>query len=83
MTNTLTEFPAFFAGHPVRVTFCFRSKDEMRAFMGGLIDGWGEDGADVNWPWRESTAAGGPMDAYSFTAFTARGVEPDSDEDGS
>lgn len=35
------------------VVLCFWSKVAKAAFLGQFSDGWGEDGIEFSWPWRE------------------------------
>jgi len=42
-------FPNF-DKYKTRVTLCFKSQKQKRAFLGQLDDGWGENLVDLNWP---------------------------------
>lgn len=64
------------AEFPVSIIFRFRTEAEKNAFLGGLIDGFGENHCRVGWPWKGAA----DMRAYAFREFTV--TMPDEASDG-
>lgn len=42
---------------PIAVALRFRSKNEREEFFGGLMDGWGENAADLHWEGQDPNPA--------------------------
>ena len=76
MSKTITAHPEFFAEHLVRITFCFRDEEEKNSFLGSLIDGWGENHVQTQWPWAANRAVGGS----TRDAFTVKNEDFVEDE---
>lgn len=59
---------------PVAITLRFATEAKKREFLGGLIDGFGENYCDVDWAWADAPY----KSAYKADEFTINPVDPNS-----
>jgi hypothetical protein len=78
MTDNTGDQPSVAQNNPVEITLRFKSVEDKKEFLGGLMDGWGENYCNLIWDWEAGVqfSDAPAFDVEVIDVREALGLEP-------